>query len=46
MEKSDGTEERETVRTAEKSECTGKAAQISAGRQTAAETISQEKIYG
>lgn len=46
MEKSDGTEERETVRIAEKSECTGKTAQLSAGRQTAAETISQEKIYG
>ena len=46
MEKSDGTEERKTVGAAEKSECTGKAAPLSAGRQTAAETVSQEKIYG
>ncbi len=46
MEKSDGTEERETVRTAEKRERTGKAASLSAGRQTATKTISQEKIYG
>ena len=36
----DETEERETVRTAEKDECTGKAAPLSAGRQTAAETVS------
>lgn len=40
MEKSDGAEERETVRTAEKSKCTGKTAPLSAGRQTAAETVS------
>ena len=40
MEKSDRTEERETVRTAEKSECTGKAAPLSARMQTAAETFS------
>ena len=33
-------EKRETVGTAEKSECTGKAAPLSAGRQTAAETVS------
>lgn len=46
MEKSDGTEKRETVRTAEKSECTGKAVPLSAGRQTAAETVGQEEIYG
>ena len=39
MEKSDGTEERETVRTAEKNKCTGKAAPLSAGRQTATETV-------
>lgn len=39
METSDGTEERETVRTVEKSECTGKAAPLSAGRQTAAKTV-------
>ena len=46
MEKSDRTEERETVIGAEKSDCTGKAAPLSAGRQTAAKTVSQEKIYG
>ena len=46
MEKADGTEKRETVRTAEKSERTWKAAPLSAGRQTAAETVSQEEIYG
>ena len=46
MEKSDKTEERETVRTTEKSKRIGKAAPLSAGRQTAAETVSQEKIYG
>lgn len=46
MEKSDKTEERETVRTTEKSKRTGKVAPLSAGRQTAAETVSQEKIYG
>ena len=46
MEKSSGTEERETEGTAEKDECTGKAAPLSAGRRTAAETVSQEKIYG
>ncbi len=40
MEKSDGTEERETVGTAEKSECTGKATTLSAGGQAAAETVS------
>ena len=38
--KSDETEERESVRTAPKSECTGKIAPLSAGRQTAAETVS------
>ena len=40
MEKPDVTEERETVRTTEKIECTGKAAPLSAGRQTTAETVS------
>ena len=40
MEKSDGAEERKSVRTAEKSKCTGKTAPLSAGRQTAAETVS------
>ena len=39
MEKSDGTEERKIVGTAEKSECTGKTASISAGRQTATKTV-------
>lgn len=46
MEKSDGTEERETVRTAEKSKCIGKAAPLSARRQAATETVNQEKING
>lgn len=40
MEKSDGAEEGKSVRTAEKSKRTGKAAPLSAGRQTAAETVS------
>ena len=40
MEKSDETEERETLRTAEKSERIGKAAPLSAGRQTATKTVS------
>ena len=40
MEKSDGTEERKSVRTTEKSKRIGKAAPLSAGRQTAAETVS------
>lgn len=40
MEKSDGTEEREIVGIAEKSECTGKAAPLSAGRQAATKTVS------
>ena len=46
MEKSDGAEERKSIGTAEKSKRTGKTAPLSAGRQTAAETVSQEKIYG
>ena len=46
MEKSDWTETRETVGTAEKSECIGKAAPLSGRRQKADEKISQEKIYG
>jgi len=40
MKKSDGAEERKSVRTAEKSKCTGKTTPLSAGRQTAAETVS------
>ena len=46
MKRADGTEKRETIGTAEKSECTGKTAPISAGRQTATETVSQKEIYG
>ena len=40
MERSDGTEERRSVGTAEKGECTGKTAPLSAGRQTETETVS------
>ena len=40
MEKSDGAEEGKPVRTAEKSERTGKATPLSAGRQTAPKTVS------
>ena len=40
MEKSDGTETRETDGKTEKRKCTGKAAPLSAGRQTANETVS------
>ena len=39
MERSDGTEEKETVGTAKKGKCIGKTASISAGRQTAAQTV-------
>ena len=46
MEKSDRTEKREAIRTVEKGKHTGKIAPLSAGKQTAAETVSQEKIYG
>lgn len=45
MEKSDGTEKRKMVGTAEKSECIGKTESLSAGREAADETVSQEKIY-
>ena len=45
MEKSDETEERESVRTAPKSECTGKIAPLSAGRQAATETVSYNSDY-
>ena len=45
MEKSDGAETRKLVRTTEKSKRIRKAAPLSAGRQTAAETVRQEKIY-
>lgn len=40
MKRSDGTEEKETVGTAKKGKCIGKTASISAGRQTAAQTVS------
>lgn len=46
MEKSDGTEERKTVGTAEKGECIEKTTPLSAGRRSASETVSQEEIYG
>ncbi|WP_373110702.1 hypothetical protein [Lachnoclostridium sp. Marseille-P6806] len=46
MEKLDGAEERKSVRTTEKSKRTGKATPLSAGRKTAAETVSQEEING
>ena len=46
MEKSDGAEERKSIRTTEKSKRTGKTAPLSAGRQTATETVSQKEIYG
>ena len=46
MEKSDGVEERETDGTIEKGKRTRKTAPLSARGQTAAETVSQEKIYG
>lgn len=43
MEESGRTKERETIRTAEKSECIGKAAPLQAGRTTAAKAVSAEK---
>lgn len=46
MEKSDGAEERKSIRTSEKNKCIGKTAPLSARRYTAAETVSQERIYG
>ena len=46
MEKPDGSKEREAIRTAEKSESIGKAAPLSAGRTTAAKTVSEEKSCG
>lgn len=46
MEKSDSTEERTDIRTADKGECAEKTAQLSTGRQTAVETINKEEIQG
>lgn len=46
MGKSDRTEKREAIRTAEKGKHTGKIAPLSAGKQTAAKTNSKEEIYG
>lgn len=46
MGKSDRTEERAVIRTAEKGKHTGKIAPLSAGKQTAAKAVSKEEIYG
>lgn len=46
MEKPDGTETREAIRATEKRKRAGEAAPLSAGRQTAAKTVSKGKIYG
>ena len=46
MGKSDRAEERAVIRTAEKGKHTGKVAPLSAGKQTAAQTVSKEEIYG
>ena len=46
MGKSDRAEERAVIRTAEKGKHTGKIAPLSAGKQTAAKTVSKEEIYG
>lgn len=46
MGKSDGTEERAVVRTAEKGKYTGKIAPLSTGKQTTAKTDSKEEITG
>ena len=45
MGKSDRTEERAVIRTAEKGKYTGKIASLSARKHTAAKTVSKEKIY-
>ena len=44
MEKSDSTEERTDIRATDKGKRTEKTAQLSAGRQTAAEAVSEEEI--
>ena len=46
MGKSDRTEGRAVIRTAEKGKHTGKVAPLQAGKQTAAKTVSKEEIYG
>lgn len=46
MGKSDRTEERASIRTTEKGKHTGKIAPLSAGKQTATETVNKEEIYG
>ena len=46
MGKSDRTEERASIRTAEKGKHTGKIAPLSAGKQATAKTNYKEKIYG
>lgn len=46
MGKSDRTEKREAIRTAEKGKHTGKVASLSAGKQATAKTDSKEEIYG
>ncbi len=46
MGKSDRTEGRKAIRTAEKGKHTGKIAPLSVGKQTAAKIVSKEKIYG
>ncbi len=46
MGKSDRTEKREAIRSAEKGKHTGKVAPLSAGKQTAAKTVNKEEIYG
>ena len=46
MGKSDRTEERAVIRTAEKGKHTGKIAPLSAGEQATAKTVSKEEIYG
>ena len=46
MGKSDRTEGRKAIRTAEKGKYTGKIAPLSAGKQTAAKAVSKEEIYG
>ena len=46
MGKSDRTEGRKAIRTAEKGKYTGKIAPLSAGKQTATKAVSKEEIYG
>ena len=46
MGKSDRTEERAAIRTAEKRKYTGETAPLSAGKQATAKTVNKEEIYG